>query len=139
MTSFWCNVSYREEGIGGRNHVQEEDPDLSTMLPYFQYVEHCGYFGPRGKAPTQKQVRQPKIQEQKQGRNTSNKGPSKHASSGNCLDSNAVPMQQERWYDFDPHMDVHVGDFVGVQAFEEAQRNGEVFWMAKVQQVKNMA
>ena len=132
-TSFWCNVSYTEESSGGRNHVQEEDLDLSAVLPYFPNVEHRGYFGPRGKAPRQKQVRQPKIQEQKHGRNTSSKGPSKHASSGNRLDSNAVPIQQEQWYDFDPHMDVHVGDFVGVQAPEEAQRNGEVFWVAKVQ------
>ena len=36
-------------------------------------------------------------------------------------------------------MDVHVGDFVGVQAPEEAQRNGKVFWVVKVQEVKNMA
>ena len=55
------------------------------------------------------------------------------------MDLNAEPIQQERWYDFDPHMDVHVGDFVGVQALEETHRNGVVFWVAKVQQVKNMA
>ena len=33
---------------------------------------------------------------------------------------------------------MHVGDFVGIQASEEVQRNGEVFWVAKVQKVKNM-
>ena len=73
-------------------HVQEEDLDLSPVLPYFPHIEHCGYFGSCGKAPRQKQARQMKIQEQRQGCHTSSKGPSKHAFSVNCLDSNAVPM-----------------------------------------------
>ena len=77
-------------------HVQEEDPDLSVVLPYFPHIEHRGYFEPHGNAPEQKQACQPKIQEQRQGRHTSSKSPSKHASSANRSVSNAVPMQQER-------------------------------------------
>ena len=92
-TSFWCNVSYRERGVGGHMHVQEENPNLSGVLPYFPHVEYRGYFGPCGKAPKQKQTCQTKIQEQRQGCHTSSKGLSKHASLANCSDSNAVPMQ----------------------------------------------
>jgi hypothetical protein len=25
-----------------------------------------------------------------------------------------MPAQHQRWFDFDPHMDVYIGDFVGV-------------------------
>ena len=53
--------------------------------------------------------------------------------------SNVVPLQQQRWYDFDPHMDVHIGNFVGVQASESTQQNGELFWMAKVRELCNVA
>ena len=55
------------------------------------------------------------------------------------LVSNVVPVEHERWYDFDPHMDVHVGDFVGVQAPKTAQENGEAFMVAKVREVQNVA
>jgi hypothetical protein len=41
--------------------------------------------------------------------------------------SNTVPTQHQKWFDFDPHMDVHIGDFVGVHAPKTAQRNGELF------------
>jgi hypothetical protein len=36
-------------------------------------------------------------------------------------------------------MDVHLGDFVGVQAPKTAQKNGEFFWVAKVREVRNVA
>jgi hypothetical protein len=36
-------------------------------------------------------------------------------------------------------MDVHIGDFVGVHALKSARRNGELFWMAKVREVRNVA
>ena len=52
--------------------------------------------------------------------------------------SNVVPMQQQRWYDFDPDIDVQIGYFVGSQGPEEAQQNGEVFWVAKVREVFEM-
>ena len=31
--------------------------------------------------------------------------------------SNAMPAQHQRWFDFDPHMDVYIGDF-GVHALK---------------------
>ena len=61
------------------------------------------------------------------------------ASSSSGPLSNAVPMQRQRWYDFDPHIDVQIGNFVAVQAPEEVQRNGEVFWVAKVREIRNAA
>jgi hypothetical protein len=36
-------------------------------------------------------------------------------------------------------MDVHIGDFVVVQAPKTAQRNGELFWVAKVRELRNVA
>jgi hypothetical protein len=36
-------------------------------------------------------------------------------------------------------MDVHIGDFVGVQAPKSARRNGELFWVAKVREVQKVA
>jgi hypothetical protein len=32
----------------------------------------------------------------------------------------------EKWFDFDPHMDVHIGDFVGVHAPKTAQKKWQV-------------
>jgi hypothetical protein len=48
-------------------------------------------------------------------------------------------LQLQRWFDFDPHMDVHISDFVGVQSPESAQQNGELFWVAKVRELRNVA
>jgi hypothetical protein len=53
--------------------------------------------------------------------------------------SNAVPAQYQKWFDFDPHMDVHIGDFVRVQAPKTAQRNGELFLVAKIRELRNVA
>jgi hypothetical protein len=50
-----------------------------------------------------------------------------------------VPAQQQRWFDFDPHMDVYIGDFIGVEAPKSARRNGELFWVAKVREVRKVA
>jgi hypothetical protein len=52
---------------------------------------------------------------------------------------NVIPIQHQKWFDFDPHMDVHIGDIVGVQAPKIAQRNGELFWVAKVRELQNVA
>jgi hypothetical protein len=43
------------------------------------------------------------------------------------------------WFDFDLHMNVHISDFVGVQAPESAQGSGELFWVAKVRELRNVA
>jgi hypothetical protein len=56
-------------------------------------------------------------------------------SSLNQVISNALPIHCQRWYLFEPHMDVHIGDFVGVQAPKAAQQDGKVFWIAKVREL----
>jgi hypothetical protein len=35
-------------------------------------------------------------------------------------------------------MDVHIGDFLGVQALRTVQKNSEVFWVAKVRELRNV-
>jgi hypothetical protein len=34
---------------------------------------------------------------------------------------------------------VYIGDFVEVQAFNEVQENGKLFWIAKIQELRNVA
>lgn len=52
---------------------------------------------------------------------------------------NVVPMQQQSWYDFDSHVDLRIGDFAGVCATTTARENGEIFWVAKVLELKKVA
>jgi hypothetical protein len=42
-------------------------------------------------------------------------------------------------FDFYLHKDVHIGDFIGVQAHNEVQENGKLFWAAEVLELKNVA
>jgi hypothetical protein len=48
---------------------------------------------------------------------------------------NYCRKEQNHGNKYDPRMDVHIGDFVGVQAPESAQGNGELFLVAKVREL----
>jgi hypothetical protein len=48
-------------------------------------------------------------------------------------------MQYQKWFNIDLHMDVHISDFVGLKAPKVAQQNGELFWVAKVKELQNVA
>lgn len=61
-----------------------------------------------------------------------------HDSSSQLI-SNVVSMQHQIWYDFDPHIDLQIGELVGMYAIEGRQENGEMFWVAKVLEVKKVA
>jgi hypothetical protein len=95
-------------------------------------VERRGYFGPRGGAPTKEGVQCPVPKRKKDAASKYSAKASKLGSTSTEPISNVVPAQHQRWFDFDPHMDVHIGDFVGVQVPKSARRNGELFWVAKV-------
>jgi hypothetical protein len=56
-----------------------------------------------------------------------------------CALQNDSRKEKNHGNKYDPHMDVHIGDFVGVQAPELAQGNGELFLVAKVRELQNVA
>jgi hypothetical protein len=105
----------------------------------FHVVEHRGYFGPRGQAPPKGRPQPLALKKTKDGHSKYNTIASKHVSASNEPLSNAIPVQHQKWFDFDPHMDVHIGDFVEVQAPKTTQKNGELFWVAKVRELENVA
>jgi hypothetical protein len=113
--------------------------DMTEILSCFPAVEHCGYFGPRGGAPTKQGLQHPVPKNKKDAASKYIAKASKLGSTSTDPISNAVPAQHQRWFDFDLHMDVHIGDFVGVQAPKSARRNGELFWVAKVREVRKVA
>jgi hypothetical protein len=113
--------------------------DMTEILSCFPAVEHRGYFGPRGGAPTKQGLQRPVPKNKKDAASKYIAKASKLGSTSTDPISNAVPAQHQRWFDFDPHMDVHIGDFVGVHAPKSARRNGELFWVAKVREVQKVA
>jgi hypothetical protein len=112
---------------------------MTEILSCFPAMEHRGYFGPRGGAPTKQGLQRPVPKNKKDAASKYIAKASKLGSTSTDPISNAVPAQHQRWFDFDPHMDVHIGDFVGVQAPKSARRNGELFWVAKVREVWKVA
>jgi hypothetical protein len=121
------------------SQVQVNEDEMNNIVSLFPTVERHGYFGPRREAHGNKESVQTAL---KRKRDVPSAGTTSASQQRPRLKeplSNAVPLQQQRWFDFDPHMDVHISDFVGVQAPELAQQNGELFWVAKVRELRNVA
>jgi hypothetical protein len=136
---FWSTTppNKASDGNGSRSpHIAE---GLTEILSCFPAVERRGYFGPRGQAPREDGLPRLVTKKKKDAASKYIAKASKLGSTSTEPISNAVPAQHEKWFDFDPHMDVHIGDFVGVQASKIAQRNGELFWVAKVKELRNVA
>jgi hypothetical protein len=102
-------------------------------------VERRGYFGPRNQAPREHGFQRLVPKKKKDVASKYTAKASKLGSTSSEPISNAVPAQHEKWFNFNPHMDVYIGDFVGVQAPKTAQRNGKLFWVAKVRDLRNVA
>jgi hypothetical protein len=92
--------------------------EMNSIMSLFPTVEHRGYFGPRREALGKKELLQMALKRKRDGPSTRTTSASQHRPRSKEPLSNAVPLQQQRWFDFDPHMDVHIGDFVGIQAPE---------------------
>jgi hypothetical protein len=106
------------------NDAKEE---MVGILSCFPAMEHCGYFGPWDQAPGKNGVQRPLLKRKRDSSFALNTTTVKSTSTSKEPISNAVPMERQRWYDFDPHMDVHICNLVGVHAKQSTQRNGEVF------------
>jgi hypothetical protein len=137
--NFWWTTPHDRASDGNRSSGPHITEDLTEILPFFPAVEHRGYFGPRGQAPRKDGVQQMVKRKKNDAASKYSAKSSKLGATSTTPISNAVPAQQQKWFDFDPHMDVHIGDFVGVQAPKTAQRNGELFWVAKVRELRNVA
>jgi hypothetical protein len=136
---FWWTTApdKASDGNGSRGpHIAE---GLTEILSCFPVVERRGYFEPRGQAPREDGLQRLVMKKKKDAASKNTTKASKLGSTSTELISNAVLVQYEKWFDFDPHMDVHIGDFVGVQAPKTAQRNGELFWVAKIRELRNVA
>jgi hypothetical protein len=136
---FWWTTPHDKGGDGNGSHEPHIAEDLIEILSCFPAVEHRGYFGPRGQAPRKDGLQCPVTKGKKDAASKYVAKSSKLGSTSKELISNAMPVQHQRWFDFDPHMDVHIGDFVRVQAPKTAQRNGKLFWVAKVRELQNVA
>jgi hypothetical protein len=100
-----------DENTSGEPNITR---DMIEILSCFPAVEHCGYFGPRGGAPTKLGLQRLVPKSKKDVASKYIGKASKLGSTSTDPISNVVPAQHQRWFDFDPHMDVHIGDFVGV-------------------------
>jgi hypothetical protein len=138
-TNFWWTTPHDKASDGNSSSGPHITEDLTEILPFFPAVEHCGYFGPRGQAPIKDGVQQMVKRKKNDAASKYSTKSSKLGATSTKPISNAVPAQHQKWFDFDPHMDVHISDFVGVQAPKTAQRNGELFWVAKVRELRNVA
>jgi hypothetical protein len=138
-TKFWWSIPQRTKENERGAQVQMNEDEMNSIMSLFPIVEHCGYFGPRREVPRKKEPLQTALKRKRDGPSTGTTSASQHRPRSKEPLSNAVPLQHQRWFDFDPHMDVHIGDFVGVQAPESAQQNRELFWMAKVRELRNVA
>jgi hypothetical protein len=138
-SQFWWTLSRQKDNDGKQSQINETEEEMVGILSCFPAVEHRGYFGPRGQAPGKTGVQRPLLKRKRDSFSALNTTTAKNTSTSKEPISNVVPMERQRWYDFDPHMDVHIGDFVGVQAQQSAQKNGEVFWIAKVRELRNVA
>lgn len=138
FTPFWCNILQEMEGCRIPPHSKYDDKNLASIIPFSPPVEWRGYFGPCEKAKGKERLGQ-QIQKKQKVDTTFVAGASKHVYSSNQSISNVVSMQHQIWYDFDPHIDLQIDDFIGVHATEDAQDNGEMFWVAKVLEVRKVA
>jgi hypothetical protein len=138
-SQFWWTLSRQNDNDRKQSHMHETEEEMVGIFSYFPAVEHRGYFGPRGQAPRKNGVQRPQLKRKRNNSSAMNTTTAKNTSTSKDPISNVVPMERQRWYDFDPHMDVHIGDFVGVQAQQSTQKTGEVFWIAKVRELRNVA
>jgi hypothetical protein len=135
---FWWTTPQNKASDENASSEPNITGDMTEILSCFPAVEHCGYFGPRGGAPTKQGLQRPIPKSKKDVASKYIAKASKLGSTSTDPISNAMPTQHQRWFDFDLHMDVHIGDFVGVQAPKSARRNGEFFWVAKVREVRKV-
>jgi hypothetical protein len=136
LSQFWWTLSRQNDNDMKQSHMHEIEEEMVGILSYFPTMEH---FGPRGQAPGKNGVQRPQLKKKRDSSSAVNTTTAKNTSTSKDPISNVVPMERQRWYDFDPHMDVHIGDFVAVQAQQSAQKNGKVFWIAKVRELRNVA
>ena len=108
-----------------KSHIPQNN--MTQTLPCFPAMEHHGYFGPQGQAPQKNRPQQLIKKKTKDGHSMYTTSASKHVSPSNKFLSNAVPIQYQKWFDFDPHMDVHTGNFVRVQALKTMQKMENYF------------
>jgi hypothetical protein len=121
---------------GNKLHIPQSN--MTQTLSCFPAMEHHGYFGLQGQAPQKDRPQRLIKKNTKDGHSKYTTSASKHVSPSNILLSNAVLVQHQKWFDFDPHMDVHIGNFVGIHALKTMQKNGELFWVAKVKELRNV-
>jgi hypothetical protein len=138
-TEFWWSILQRTEEYERGTQVPMNENEMNSIVSLFPTMKRRGYFGPRREAPGKKEPLQTASKRKKDGPLRGTTSASQQRPRLKEPLSNAVPLQQQRWFDFDPHMDVHIGDFVGVQALESTQQNGELFWVAKVRELRNVA
>jgi hypothetical protein len=124
---FWWTSPQNKASVENTSDEPNITRDMTEILSYFPAIEYRGYFGPRGGAPTKQGLQRPVPENKKDVLSKYIGKASKLGSTSIDPISNAVPAQHQRWFDFDPHMDVHIGDFVGVQAPKSARRNDELF------------
>ena len=108
---------------------------MNSIISLFLTVECCGYFGPQREVPKKKEPLQTALKRKKDDPSIGTTSALQHRPRSKEPLSNAMPLQHQRWFDFNLHIDVYIGDFVGVQAPELVQQNGELFWMAKVNEL----
>ena len=111
---FWWTTPQNKASDESASGEPNSTWDMTEILSYFPIVEHHGYFGPKGGAPTKQGLQCPVPKSKNDAASKYIAKASKLGSTSKNPISNVVPAQQQRWFHFDPHMDVHIGDFVGV-------------------------
>jgi hypothetical protein len=102
---FWWTTTpdKASDGNGSRGpHIAE---GLTKILSCFLVVERRGYFGPRGQAPREDGLQRLVMKKKKDAASKNTTKASKLGSTSTELISNAVLLQYEKWFDFDPHME----------------------------------